>query len=225
MSKYHVVEVFKTLQGEGFHAGTSAVFVRFAGCNLWSGYDEHRQRDAARHGAECPRWCDTDFRKGTVMDEAQLEVRMREVAGLGAGVVVFTGGEPLLQLDTAAVRAARRAVPYATIALETNGTHVLPEGLWIDWVCLSPKVAPEHMVLTEADELKVVVPDYDPLAYERVIRGRRGRLHLFVQPRAATSGVGVSLLDKDVMARAARFCMENPTWRLSTQTHKVIGLP
>lgn len=225
MSRYHVVEVFKTLQGEGFHAGRCAVFVRFAGCNLWSGYDEHRVRDAARHDARCPIWCDTDFRKGTVMTDHELSLAIRDAAGpTGAALVVFTGGEPLLQFDSEAENAARSAIPFVQVCVETNGTHLPKPGSFIDWICLSPKTAPDRLRLTRVDELKVVFPDYDPLVYEPLVRSRVGPLHRFVQPRASTGAVGLSVLDRDTMERAARFCMENPEWRLSTQTHKVVGL-
>lgn len=234
MKTYRIVESFLTVQGEGHFAGTASVFVRFAGCNLWSGSDETRERDAARHGALCPRWCDTDFRHGEPMTAAEIGGRVRALAGDLVEHVVLTGGEPLLHVDAELIRAIRASHPNARIAVETNGTtrprdgvvlaceatHVPHHGELIDWVCCSPKVGPESLVLEVVDELKVVVPDYDPMAYRDV-----DAEHRFVQPRAETSSVGRSLVDIDTMQRAAAFVTRNPSWRLSLQTHKIAGVP
>ncbi len=215
---YRVVEVFRTLQGEGAHAGRAAVFVRFAACNLWSGEDEHRERDAARHGAECPRWCDTDFRTGHPYDLGGLVMEIARLASGGVELIVLTGGEPLLQVNSLLTLAIKAALPGCIVAVETNGTRLIPLG--IDWVCLSPKVPPDRIVLVDADEVKVVFPDYDPLAY-----GHIEATHRFVQPRAETSRVGRSLISADNTERAAAFCAEHPKWRLGMQAHKVWGLP
>lgn len=238
-SSYRVVEAFRTVQGEGFHAGTASVFVRFAGCNLWSGYDDDRARDAERNGAHCPIFCDTDFRHGEAMSREALVALITALRSGGIQHVVFTGGEPLLHLDAALILTLRETPggDEFAIAVETNGT-VRPrpgvllacEGLdeatapapsaLVDWVCCSPKVAREHLKLRSADELKVVVPDYNPDDFYGF-----DAEHFYVQPRAQTSAVGRSVLDADIMARAADYVIANPTWKLGLQTHKIAGVP
>lgn len=223
--RYSVKEVFATLQGEGFHAGTPAVFVRFTGCNMWSGHDKDRERDAVRNGAECPRWCDTDFRYGTPMTAALIAAEVL-TAAKAASIdtlphIVLSGGEPLLQITDELVDELRAVAPSATIAVETNGT-VLPKTSKLDWICVSPKVALPQLKLIAGNELKVVFPAYDPAAYGAIAANFT---HRFVQPEAATSTVGVSLLERDNMLRASRWVMANPGWRLSIQGHKVLGIP
>lgn len=222
---YSVKEVFATLQGEGFHAGTPAVFVRFAGCNMWSGHDEHRERDAARHGAECPLWCDTDFRFGAPMSSTLIAADVL-AAAKGAWIdrlplIVLSGGEPLLQVTDELVDELRGVAPHATIAVETNGT-VLPKTSKLDWICVSPKVAVSKLKLVRGNELKVVYPAYDPAAYSSIADNFT---HCFVQPEASTERVGVSLLENDNMRRAVKWVMVNPGWRLSVQTHKILHIP
>lgn len=234
MKTYRVVEMFRTVQGEGFYAGTASIFVRFAGCNLWSGHDEDRVRDSKRNGAECPRWCDTDFRRG---EPFLAEVLAEHVALLAHGVVehvVLTGGEPLLHIDADLIRTIRKHHPHARIAIETNGTVRPRDGVvlaceasivptkaeLIDWVCCSPKVSADRIVLDRVDELKVVVPDYNPEDYSDI-----DAEHRFVQPRASTSSVGRSVIDNENMARAAAFATIHPSWRVSVQTHKLLGVP
>ena len=236
-----VKEVFLTLQGEGRWAGTPSVFVRLAGCNLWSGLEEHRARDVERNGAQCPGFCDTDFVGGVEMrvDELADEVaRLARVNGNPNQVVshvVFTGGEPLLQLNRHTKllgeirkRFSRIQVPVR-LALETNGT-VSPErilvdrvpGGWssFDWICVSPKLPLEKLSLLRGDELKVVFPAYDPLEYEPLMLNFKERL---VSPEFPSARG--SLVASDVLARAVAFCLEHPLWKLSLQQHKYLDIP
>jgi 7-carboxy-7-deazaguanine synthase (Cx14CxxC type) len=204
---YRVKEVFYTLQGEGANAGRPAVFCRFSGCNLWSG------READRARAAC-RFCDTDFvgtdgpGGGRFADAGELAdaVAARWPAAEGSRFVVCTGGEPLLQLDAALHGAGFR------VAVETNGTRPTPDGL--DWVCVSPKAGVE-LVLRAGDELKLVFPQAgaDPAAYEGL-----DFAHWFLQPMDGP--------DLAANTRAAvSYCLRHPRWRLSLQTHKLIGIP
>jgi len=221
MKTLRVVEIFETLQGEGYHAGTSAIFLRLAGCNLWSGDDEDRERDAQRHNVACPRFCDTDFRKGVRTTLEEIKNCITQLAGTRMPMLVITGGEPTLQLQDCE---EMLPLPVSMIALETNGTTQIPS--WIDWVCVSPKVLPDRLVVTHMDELKVVVPDYDPRVYESaILDGMLFPSHCFVSPRADPTSVGKSLLNTNNAQRAARFCIDHPMWRLSIQQHKVLGLP
>jgi 7-carboxy-7-deazaguanine synthase (Cx14CxxC type) len=208
---YSVKEIFLTLQGEGGQAGKRAVFCRFAGCNLWSGREEDRP------DAVCT-FCDTDFvgmdgegggRFATPDDLADV-VERAWAAGADDRLVVFTGGEPLLQLDAALVDAVH-ARGFA-IAVETNGTLPAPEG--IDWVCVSPK-ADAPLQQTRGQELKLVYPQigvnparFEGLAFER----------FYLQPMDGP--------DREANTRAAiAYCLAHPRWRLSIQTHKYLGLP
>lgn len=210
---YAVKEIFYTLQGEGAHAGRPAVFCRFAGCNLWSG------READRDDATC-NFCDTDF-VGTdgpgggrfaTAEELAARVKATWPAGADQGTpyVVCTGGEPLLQLDGPAVEALHAA--GFEVAVETNGTQSAPPGL--DWICVSPK-AGAALVLRAGDELKLVYPQAG--AEPESFRGLAFR-HRFLQPMDGPK------LQANTAAAAA-YCMAHPAWRLSLQTHKLIGLP
>jgi len=236
---YAVKEIFGTLQGEGFHAGTPSVFVRFAGCNLWTGRSSHRSRDARRHDAVCPEWCDTDFAKGKKYDAGLLADTIVEAA-IQAGIqyiphIVFTGGEPLMQLDAELLRVVLDRVQAENgeglhgcprIAVETNGT-IVPDpdtSLLIDWVCVSPKQAPHRIRLRGGSELKVVWPGgmVEPNAY----RSELGEFeHYFISPLAEVHDVGRSIVVRESMQTAARYVLENPGWKLTLQQHKVIGLP
>jgi len=207
---YAVKEIFYTLQGEGANAGRAAVFCRFAGCNLWSG------REIDRKQAIC-QFCDTDF----VGTDGEGGGRFDSPNALADAVlqcwpansnrhrfVVCTGGEPLLQLDEALLQALH--LRDFQVAIETNGTIAVPKG--VDWVCVSPKSG-APLVVEAGDELKVVFPQegspnqYLPLQFK----------HFFIQPMDGP--------DRNRTVEAAiQFCGENPAWRLSLQTHKLIGI-
>lgn len=208
---YAVKETFLTVQGEGGQAGRPAVFLRFAGCNLWSG------REQDRAGAVCS-FCDTEF-VGTDGDGggrfADADALADHVAALWIGragdpkLVVCTGGEPLLQLDPALVEALHAC--GFEIAVETNGTLAAPGG--VDWICVSPKAA-APVVQTSGQELKLVYPQalalpdrFEDLAFER----------FWLQPMDGPDQAANT-------AAALDYCLRNPKWRLSVQTHKYIGV-
>jgi 7-carboxy-7-deazaguanine synthase len=209
---YTAKEIFYTLQGEGFHTGRPAVFLRFAGCNLWTGHE----RDRAT--AVC-KFCDTDFvgvgpdggrfASANELADAVASRWPMEDEGGSRRFVVCTGGEPLLQLDAAAIDSLH-ARGFA-VAVETNGTQLAPRGL--DWICVSPK-ADAPLVLTAGDELKLVFPQRgaEPPKFEQLDFG-----HFFLQP-----------MDGPEVARntaqALEYCLRNPRWRLSVQTHKALGI-
>lgn len=211
MSTYAVKEVFRTLQGEGRQAGRAAVFLRFSRCNLWSGHE----RDRAT--AVC-RFCDTDFvgtdGPGGGLFRGATELAAHVAGTWGAGrehrFVVCTGGEPALQLDPELVGALH--AEGFEVAVETNGTLPLPAG--IDWVCVSPKAGTE-LVVTAGDELKVVWPQAgtDLDALEALDFD-----HLLVSPMDGPDREAAT-------AAAVALCLERPRWRLSLQTHKVLGIP
>ena len=208
---YAVKEAFLTLQGEGLNAGRRAVFCRFAGCNLWSG------REQDRHGAVC-RFCDTDF----VGVDGLGGGRFRTAANLAEAIsaawrsdvehrfVVLTGGEPLLQVDSDLVDALHGL--GFEVAIETNGTLPAPKG--VDWIAVSPK-AKAPLRITRGDELKLVFPQasVDPRQFEDL-----DFRHFFLQPMDGPDA-------RANTAAAAQYCLAHPRWRLSLQTHKLIGLP
>ena len=208
---YSVKEIFLTLQGEGGQAGKAAVFCRFAGCNLWTG------REQDRHKAICT-FCDTDFvgtdgEGGGKFNTPEALVAAVEAAWTGGPddrLVVCTGGEPLLQLDSRLIDAfhARRFM----IAVETNGTVEAPTG--IDWVCVSPK-ADAPVVQTSGQELKLVYPQ-DKALPERFAALNFERFYL--QPMDGPDRERNTHL-------AVAYCLSHPQWRLSVQTHKYLGLP
>ena len=210
---YSVKEIFYTLQGEGAHAGRPAVFCRFSGCNLWSG------RESDRATAKC-RFCDTDFvgvdgpgggrfelpeNLATAIDRAWPADR-----NTGQKFVVCTGGEPLLQIDSALIDALHAR--SFEIAVETNGTVQAPAG--IDWICVSPK-AGTHLVQRSGDELKLVFPQTasDPSDFQHL-----SFRNFFLQPMDGPDRVRNTEL-------AVRYCLDHPNWRLSLQTHKFLGIP
>jgi 7-carboxy-7-deazaguanine synthase (Cx14CxxC type) len=211
---YAVKEIFYTLQGEGAQSGRAAVFLRFAGCNLWTG------REQDRAGAVC-RFCDTDFvgtdgpgggkfAEAQALAEAVAAKWPAKDGGAAQRYVVCTGGEPLLQLDVPLIDALRAR--GFEIAIETNGTLAAPPG--IDWICVSPK-GRAPLVQRSGDELKLVYPQDD-----RPPNGLDGLdfRHFFLQPMD-----GPELPDN--IARTVAYCLAHPRWRLSMQTHKLAGIP
>ena len=207
---YAVKELFYTLQGEGARTGRPSVFCRFAGCNLWNG------REQDRAAAVC-RFCDTDF-VGTdgpgggkhASAEALADAIAQAWPGGGDPYVVCTGGEPLLQLDAAAIDAIHAR--GFEIAIETNGTLPVPPG--IDWVCVSPKGTSE-LVVTRGHELKLVYPQEDapPERFEQLAFDA-----FYLQPMDG-------ILRAQNTQRAIEHCLAHPRWRLSLQTHKLLGIP
>lgn len=210
---YGIKEIFYTLQGEGAQAGRAAVFCRFAGCNLWSGHEPDRAK------AIC-KFCDTDFAGTNGPDGGKFQSAEQLAAAIqakwpsrsapGKRFVVCTGGEPLLQLDTHLIDALH--VCGFEIAIETNGTIEAPEG--IDWVCVSPK-AGARLVQRHGDELKLVYPQ--AAAQPEEFSGLKFR-HFFLQPMDGPDRVTNTEL-------AIKYCMHHPQWRLSLQTHKIVGIP
>jgi 7-carboxy-7-deazaguanine synthase len=210
---YAVKEIYYTMQGEGANAGRPAVFLRFAGCNLWSGHEQDRA------GAVCD-FCDTDFvgtdgpgggkfARATELAQAVAAAWPHAPSGRVKPFVVCTGGEPLLQLDEPLIAALHGA--GFEVAIETNGTMIPPRG--IDWVCVSPK-ARADLVRRSGDELKIVFPQ------ERLEPESLARLefrHFFLQPMDGPERVRNTEL-------ATRYCLEHPQWRLSLQTHKLLGI-
>jgi 7-carboxy-7-deazaguanine synthase len=205
---YAVKEIFYSLQGEGAQVGRPAVFCRFSGCNLWSG------REQDRADATC-RFCDTDFvgtngdGGGRFATAALADAIARRWPGTGRPFVVLTGGEPLLQLDEALLVALH--VRGCVVAVETNGTIAPPPGL--DWICMSPK-AGAPLRLSRGDELKLVYPQagIEPDAFEHL-----DFTHFFLQPMDGP--------ERESNVRlAAAYCLGRPRWRLSLQTHKLLGL-
>jgi 7-carboxy-7-deazaguanine synthase len=208
---YSVKEIYYTLQGEGAQAGRAAVFLRFAGCNLWSGMEKDRQQ------AIC-QFCDTDFvgtdgiGGGKFPDAATLARAVFSQwpqHARGKPYVVCTGGEPLLQLDKALISALHGE--GFEIGIETNGTLLPPAG--IDWICVSPKAHAEQK-LKHGDELKLIYPQTDA-APERYA-GQDFR-NFFLQPMDNPDRVANT-------QAATEYCLQNPQWRLSLQTHKLIGI-
>ncbi|MBK1890943.1 7-carboxy-7-deazaguanine synthase [Undibacterium sp. 14-3-2] len=209
---YSVKEIFYTLQGEGNHAGRPAVFCRFSGCNLWTGREEDRA------SAVC-QFCDTDFvgtdgvggdKFKSAQDLAAAINALWPTSYTASKYVVFTGGEPLLQLDADLI-AAMHAVGFE-IAIETNGTLSVPEG--VDWICVSPKMGSE-LVVRKGNEIKVVIPQ---IGQDMATYANLDFEHYFVQ---AMDGP----LRDDNLRRAIDFCKQHPQWKLSLQTHKLLQIP
>ena len=205
---YAIKEIYKTIQGEGAQAGRAAVFVRFSGCNLWSGREKHRET------AVC-NFCDTDFVgtngvNGGNYSATQIAKIILEIWGSSSNkLIVFTGGEPMLQLDETLIKICQEN-GFET-AIETNGT--IPIDFHIDWICVSPKEGSE-LVVKKGNELKVVFPQIGQnLNYFLNLDFD----HLFLQPMD-------SLEKKDNTAKTIQYCLENPHWKLSIQQHKLLGI-
>ncbi len=207
---YAVKEIFKTLQGEGAHAGRAAVFCRFSGCNLWSGREEDREK------AQC-KFCDTDFvgTDGTLGGKYATPSALADRIGTTWGpesigrFVVFTGGEPLLQLDSALIDAIH-ALGFS-IAVETNGTIEPPPG--VDWLCVSPKAGTDWVV-RRGNELKLVFPQ---ATMEPDEMANLEFDHFWLQPMDG-------LNQKTNTKAAIEYCINHAHWRLSVQSHKLIGI-
>ena len=210
MSTYKIKEIYYTLQGEGAHAGRPAIFCRFTGCNLWSGREEDR------HKAIC-KFCDTDFwgmdgengGKYTASELAEKVAESWPETSTEKKYVVCTGGEPLLQLDEKLIQAFHKQ--NIEVGIETNGTIAIPEG--IDWVCMSPKEGAE-VVVKKGDELKLVYPqgNMNPRDWEHLDFD-----HFFLQP--------MDDFEQDANIQSCIvYCLDHPKWKLSIQTHKLVGL-
>lgn len=209
MKKYTVKEIFYTLQGEGYNAGKAAIFCRFTGCNLWNGKEKDRKKSICS-------FCDTDFlgTNGALGGQYSLENLVNKITKLWPQYkknkfVVFTGGEPLLQLDQLLIDRLKNN--NFKVAVETNGTILPP--LRIDWICVSPK-AKSNFILKKANEIKVVYPqeNLDPKKYEKLNFD-----HFYIQP----------LYNKNLKEnnkKAIEFILNNPSWKLSVQSHKYIGV-
>ena len=206
---YRIKEIYFTQQGEGKNTGKDFVFVRFSGCNLWSGKEKHRA------SAIC-KFCDTDFYgtdgvNGGIYETKDLVTKIKSlwISKDSEIRVVLTGGEPLLQVDASLITALKKANIY--IAIETNGTLKAPKG--IDWICMSPK-ANTDIQLTEGSEIKVIYPqeNLDPADFNNM-----NFSNYYIQPMDS----------KDYEANVSKsveFCMQNSNWRLSLQTHKILGI-
>lgn len=229
--RYAVKSLWRTLQGEGAWAGRAAVFVRFVGCNMWTGYAADRERDAAK-GHLCAAFCDTDFTKegSAKLTADALADEARRVAQVGAppiDLIVLTGGEPLLQADAGLIVALHQR--GFEVAVETNGTVRLADAFgepehWPDWIVCSPKLPADRTVIEVLDELKLVVPAYHPDAYAEVAErarphriGSRERRYLWVQPED-----GPRLAD--AVRQSVALAQADPRWRVSVQTHKVLDV-
>lgn len=206
---YRIKEIFFTQQGEGKNTGKDFIFVRFSGCNLWSGKEKNRA------SAVCS-FCDTDFygtdgiNGGKYLAKELIEkIKSLWISADSQIRVVLTGGEPLLQVDKPLIDALKNEHVY--IAVETNGTLEAPDG--IDWICMSPKANTE-IKLKKGSEVKVVYPqknlnpdDFNVLDFK----------NFYIQPMDSQSY-------KDNVSQAVKFCMRNPNWKLSLQTHKILGI-
>ena len=206
---YKIKEIYYTLQGEGFHTGQAAIFCRFTGCNLWSGREEDR------HKAIC-QFCDTDFvgMDGELGGRYSAKSLVEVIRSLwpdpsSSCFVVFTGGEPALQLDAELIEELHEHNCF--VAIETNGTLKLPNG--IDWICMSPK-AGSNVIIRSGNELKLVFPQeammpdkFEDWSFE----------HLYLQP-----------MDSEEVEENTRYAVKyirsNPKWKLSIQTHKILGI-
>lgn len=215
---YSVKEVFYSLQGEGARAGRPAVFCRFAGCNLWSGEEKHRS------AAKC-NFCDTEFVGTDGVGGAKFNSAQELASDLlsywpdqqqGAPYIVFTGGEPLLQLDDSLINAVRNK--GFEIAVETNGTLPAPAG--IDWLCVSPK-GRTKLAQTAGNELKLVFPQSDVNPQDFI---KLNFDHFYLQPLDKTGSRGDKGSASSILESCTDYCLSHPQWHLSLQTHKFLGI-
>ncbi len=213
---YTVHSMFETIQGEGYHAGKKAVFIRFSGCNIWSGFEEHRARDADK-GA-CALICDTVF-TGTDQDNGGGKFTAEEIAlnalklwgdSLEEPFIVLTGGEPSMQVDLYLVSTLQRFKCY--VAMETNGSRIVPKN--IDWVTLSPKPPMRIERSNHYSEVKVLFPMFDPEEFEELAYNR------WVQP----VDLGNPEDNATTMKACVQYVSQHPRWRLSMQLHKIAGI-
>ena len=214
---YSVKEIFYSLQGEGYYTGRPAIFCRFTGCNLWNG------KESSRSSAIC-NFCDTDFigtdgqNGNKFTDATHLANTLNEFwpKDHGNQFVVFTGGEPLLQLDDGLINAMHQL--GFEIAVETNGTVTPPAG--IDWLCVSPKGA-SKVLITECDELKLVYPQPDVLPDStNHIQAK----HYFLSPKNPFDATQITPSQQDYVKQTIDYCLMNPKWKLTLQTHKILRI-
>ncbi|MED5427726.1 MAG: 7-carboxy-7-deazaguanine synthase [Candidatus Neomarinimicrobiota bacterium] len=207
---YTIKEIYFTQQGEGYHTGRPAVFLRFTGCNLWTGFEIDRE------SAICY-WCDTDFvgmdgPYGGKYSAAQIADTVQRMwpENEKKPYLVCTGGEPLLQMDDEFISTVHRS--DFEIGIETNGTKIPPEG--IDWICVSPKANAEF-ILKKGHELKIVFPQsgMNPRQYQDLNFD-----HFFIQPMDGPN-------QGENIEKSKEFVVKNPKWKLSLQTHKILGIP
>jgi 7-carboxy-7-deazaguanine synthase (Cx14CxxC type) len=215
---YTVKEIYVTLQGEGAQTGRAAVFLRFAGCNLWSGREEDRST------ALCT-FCDTDFIGTTGENGGKYKTSqelMQKIASLWKAkerpYIVCTGGEPLLQMDQDLVTTFH--AQGFEIAIETNGTMLPSDDIKLDWICVSPKGS-NDLQLKKGNEIKLVYPQKEAEAHPDNFKNMEFD-YFFLQPLDV---IGNSKQTAANIKAASDYCMQNPQWRLSLQTHKMIGLP
>ena len=210
MNMYTIKEIYFTQQGEGYHTGRPAVFLRFTGCNLWTGFEIDRE------SAICY-WCDTDFvgmdgPYGGKYSAAQIADTVQRMwpENEKKPYLVCTGGEPLLQMDDEFISTVHRS--DFEIGIETNGTKIPPEG--IDWICVSPKANAEF-ILKKGHELKIVFPQsgMNPRQYQDLDFD-----HFFIQPMDGPN-------QGENIEKSKEFVVKNPKWKLSLQTHKILGIP
>ncbi len=210
MNMYTIKEIYFTQQGEGYHTGRPAVFLRFTGCNLWTGFEIDRE------SAICY-WCDTDFvgmdgPYGGKYSAAQIADTVQRMwpENEKKPYLVCTGGEPLLQMDDEFISTVHRS--DFEIGIETNGTKIPPEG--IDWICVSPKANAEF-ILKKGHELKIVFPQsgINPRQYQDLDFD-----HFFIQPMDGPN-------QGENIEKSKEFVVKNPKWKLSLQTHKILGIP
>tara|TARA_A100001015_G_scaffold285446_1_gene352962 strand:- start:22 stop:651 length:630 start_codon:yes stop_codon:yes gene_type:complete len=207
--KYRIKEIFFTQQGEGKNTGKDFVFVRFSGCNLWSGQEKHRA------SAIC-KFCDTDFYGTDGINGGKYQVKelIEKIKSLWISAdsqirVVLTGGEPLLQVDEGLISSLKKENIY--IAVETNGTLEAPDG--IDWICMSPKANTE-IKLRKGSEVKVVYPQKNLNPDNFNILDFK---NFYIQPMDSENY-------EDNVSQSVKYCMQNPNWKLSLQTHKILGI-